>query len=72
MKDIDQIAIELAKSVDLSKAMPPKLKYKFMKWLKSMNPKIADKQTDRRRLVETAKAELVDRFNELSARKKLA
>ena len=72
MKDIDQIAIEMAKSADLSKAIPPKLKYKFTKWLKSLRPETADKQTDRRRLMETAKSELVDRINEMIARKNLA
>lgn len=72
MKDIDQITIELAKSADLSKALPPKLKYKFMKWLRSMRPEFGDKQTDRRRMVEVAKSELIDRIKELEFRKKLA
>ena len=65
MRDIDIYTIELAKSSELSKALPPKLKYKFMKWLKSMRPNFGDKQTDRRRMVETAKAELETKLLEL-------
>lgn len=72
MKDIDTLTVELAKNADLSKALPPKLKYKFMKWLRSLSPDHADKQTDRRRMVETAKSELSDRIQEHMARKKLA
>lgn len=72
MKDIDTIAVEFAKAADLSKGLPPKLKYKFMKWLRSMRPETGVKQMDRRRIVETAKNELSDRIMEHFERKKLA
>jgi len=72
--DIDILAVELAKSSmeDLKKGLPPKLRYKFMKWLKSMKPNSPDKQMDRRQVVETAKKEITDRILEAMARKSLA
>jgi len=72
MKNIDEMAVELAKKANLKKAMPPKLKYKFMKWLKSMKPEFDDKQTDRRRAMETAKSELISKIAEMRAVSSLA
>jgi len=59
MDQIDELAIELAKSFKTVK-LPPKLKYKVSKWLKSVSGNMPDKQADRRRLMETAKNELVN------------
>lgn len=72
MKDIDQITVEMARSADLSKALPPKVKYRFQQWLKRLNPKTPDIQSERRKVIDTAKSELADRINEMKARKNLA
>ncbi len=74
MKDIDTLTVELAKSADLSKGIPPKLKYKFMKWLKSLKPQLGQEpgMHDKRRMIEAAKSELSDRIMEHLTRQQLA
>lgn len=69
--NIDKLAIELAKTnADLSKGMPPKLKYKFSKWLRSLSGG-EDKQMDRRRFKDTVKQEIIDKTAEALAKKNL-
>ena len=58
MNELDQLAIELTKGFK-TVSLPPKLRYKVSKWLKSVSGQTPDKQADRRRLMETAKSELV-------------
>lgn len=70
MKDINEMAKALA-GQDLNKAMPPLLRYKFTKWLKSLSGG-PDKQMDRRRIVQTAKSELCDKVLEHMSVKSLA
>lgn len=59
MNDLDKMALELSKSFR-SVALPPKLRYKVKKWLKSISAQAPDKQMDRRRVMQTAKSELTE------------
>jgi len=58
MNELDELAIELTKSFK-TVSLPPKLKYKVSKWLKTISGTTPDKQADRRRLSQTVKSELV-------------
>lgn len=71
MSNIDDTTIKLMRAElqrieteELNKGMPPKLKYKFLKWLRSLNPDTTDKQQDRRHTVETVKNELISKVTE--------
>lgn len=57
MNELDKLAIELSKSFR-SVSLPPKLRYKVKKWLKTISAQTPDKQMDRRRIMQTAKKEL--------------
>lgn len=57
MTDINKMAIDLAKQ-ELSKSMPPKLRYKFRRWLMSLKGDTGVKQMNRTHIRETIKTEM--------------
>lgn len=71
MKNIDEMSIEMMNNGNLNKAMPPKLRYKFQKWLKSLTGG-PDKQMDRRHIAHTIKTEICDKVLEHMSIKTLA
>lgn len=69
--DLESLTEELAQA-DLSKGMPPKLRYKFMKWLRSMNPaETGVSQMDRRKMTTVVKEEISKAVKEAVLRQNL-
>jgi len=57
MTDIDKMAVDLAKQ-ELSKAMPPKLRYRLKRWLMSLSGKGNVSQMNRTHIRDTVKNEI--------------
>jgi len=74
-QDINTLTEELIKASVFSASgvgqLPPKLKYKLQKWLKSLRAETGVKQMDQRRRVETVKSELTAKVLEAMEIKEL-
>jgi len=63
MNDINDLTVELAKAFNVSK-MPPKLKYRFQKWLQGIQRPQPVRPEARSRMTAAVKAEMVNQILE--------